>query len=427
MGVGSQLAAWRDRAGEILMRPRTDRKRIVASQTVRLQVFGGYLLLSGVVVSLAMGVRSMPTEHAAAWFDPVAVALVVIPTVGVVLAAAHRNARMLDISTRIYVGGYFIAIALWAVAWDGVPIDDVRVNWLTSLIGLAAFAAVIMQPFAVALLVLLLSVIGYVWMSAISSVDGLSRDLIATAMWPLLFTALLLTLARKTLNTVREYDDARSMAIEEAVEEARLEAGNRERARFDALVHDRVIATLIAAEPGAQSPTTIAQARSALSELDRLASGGLDGATIGDTESLARLRNAVSDLSDRVEVRVEARFDLGREPDADGGSDSGPEPVSYPSPVVHALSEAAGEAVRNSLRHAGDDANIAVLIEMKPRFVRVTVSDDGRGFDPAAVPPERLGIAVSIRRRMSLIDGGWGRLASVIDRGTTVQVGWSGS
>ena len=101
--------------------------------------------------------------------------------------------------------------------------------------------------------------------------------------------------------------------------------------------------------------------------------------------------------------------------------------MSYPSPVVHAITEAMGEAVRNSLRHAGPEANIAVLIEMRSRFVRVTVSDDGKGFDADAVPPERLGIAVSIGRRMALIDGGWGRLRSVIDRGTTVQVGWSGS
>ena len=61
------------------MRPRTDRKRIVASQTARLQVFGGYLLLSGVLVSLGLAIPAMPTEHAAAWFDLVA------------LCAAHRS------------------------------------------------------------------------------------------------------------------------------------------------------------------------------------------------------------------------------------------------------------------------------------------------------------------------------------------------
>ena len=36
-----------------------------------------------------------------------------------------------------------------------------------------------------------------------------------------------------------------------------------------------------------KADTTITQARSALSELDRLASGGTDGATLGGTEALA--------------------------------------------------------------------------------------------------------------------------------------------
>jgi len=429
----------RARVAEILMRPRTDRKRIVASQTARLQVFGGYLLLSGVLVSLGLAIPAMPTEHAAAWFDPVALALLTVPTIGVAIAAWNRNMRLLGIGTNGYVWAYFADIGLWFAAWDGVRIEDTPVNWLTTLAGMAAFATVITRSFGKAMLVLIASIVGCVWMNAATAAEGLSRELIATGIWPLIFAGLLLSLAYKTLETVREYDGARALAIEEAVIEAGLVARNRERARFDALVHDRVIATLIAAEPGPQSDTTITQARSALSELDRLASGGTDWATLGGTEALARMRDAVSGLSDRVEVRVEAQLgaDASRGPDPEvpdlevpgledpGADDSGP--VSYPSPVVHAITEAMGEAVRNSLRHAGPEANIAVLIEMRSRFVRVTVSDDGKGFDADAVPPERLGIAVSIGRRMALIDGGWGRLRSVIDRGTTVQVGWSGS
>ena len=413
----------RERVGEILMRPRTDRTRIVASQTARLQVFGGYLLISGVTVSLLIAIPTLPTEHVATWFDPVGLAMVVAPTVGVAIAASNRDTRLLRLCTRLYVLAYFAALVLWMVAWNGVPIVHTPINWLTSLIGMAAFATVILRPFGLALLVLSASVAGYVAVSAVTGAEGLSRGLIATGLWPMIFATLLLSLAHKTLITVRDYDAARALAIEDAVVEAGLVARNRERTRFDALVHDRVIATLIAAEPGPQSDTMIAQARWALDELDRLGSGGVDGATVGGPEAMARLRDAVSGLSDRVEVRTETEFAAVLGIDTGSGSDAGP--VSYPSPVIQALGEAMGEAVRNSLRHAGADASIAVLIEMNARFVRVTVSDDGSGFDVHAVPPERLGIAVSIRRRMALVDGGWGRLRSVLDRGTTVQVGWS--
>ena len=164
----------RARVAEILMRPRTDRKRIVASQTARLQVFGGYLLLSGVLVSLGLAIPAMPTEHAAAWFDPVALALLTVPTIGVAIAAWNRNMRLLGIGTNGYVWAYFADIGLWFAAWDGVRIEDTPVNWLTTLAGMAAFATVITRSFGKAMLVLIASIVGCVWMNAATAATVLN-------------------------------------------------------------------------------------------------------------------------------------------------------------------------------------------------------------------------------------------------------------
>ena len=74
---------------------------------------------------------------------------------------------------------------------------------------MAAFATVITRSFGKAMLVLIASIVGCVWMNAATAAEGLSRELIATGIWPLIFAGLLLSLAYKTLETVREYDGAR--------------------------------------------------------------------------------------------------------------------------------------------------------------------------------------------------------------------------
>ncbi|WP_284329334.1 sensor histidine kinase [Demequina litorisediminis] len=92
-----------------------------------------------------------------------------------------------------------------------------------------------------------------------------------------------------------------------------------------------------------------------------------------------------------------------------------------PGDAVAALSEALGEAVRNAARHAGDEARLSVSISADHRGVDILVADRGVGFDPEAVDPLRLGIRVSIRDRMSTVDGGRGAVYSRPGRGTTVQ------
>ena len=84
----------------------------------------------------------------------------------------------------------------------------------------------------------------------------------------------------------------------------------------------------------------------------------------------------------------------------------------------------AQEAVRNSLQHAGA---ARVAIEMKPvgEGAELTVSDDGRGFDPAASGPVETTdghIGIEVLRDLVEVGGGELRFESAPGRGTIVRL-----
>ncbi|WP_348536948.1 ATP-binding protein, partial [Nocardia carnea] len=112
-------------------------------------------------------------------------------------------------------------------------------------------------------------------------------------------------------------------------------------------------------------------------------------------------------------------------PRAPGGATP---PNRGPPPGRPAAGAAAlAEAVRNSLRHAGVPARRVrreVTVTVGAGGLLVVLRDDGKGFDRAAVPPDRLGIAASILGRMRQLPGGAGFVESAPGHGTTVTLMW---
>jgi signal transduction histidine kinase len=99
-----------------------------------------------------------------------------------------------------------------------------------------------------------------------------------------------------------------------------------------------------------------------------------------------------------------------------------PDGVAAPAPVLAALTGAAAEALENVRRHAGTGVATLVVRESNGR-VEVVVSDRGRGFDPAGVGPQRLGLAWSVHDRMDAV-GGRATVESAPGRGTVVRLRW---
>jgi len=83
------------------------------------------------------------------------------------------------------------------------------------------------------------------------------------------------------------------------------------------------------------------------------------------------------------------------------------------------VAAAAREAMLNAARHAGGE--VSVYIEGAPGSVDVYVRDRGPGFEPADVPPDRLGVRESIIGRLRRI-GGSATVAPGAGGGTEVHI-----
>ena len=93
-----------------------------------------------------------------------------------------------------------------------------------------------------------------------------------------------------------------------------------------------------------------------------------------------------------------------------------PLPGVPPETAEHLLRIAA-EAVHNCRKHAGVDA-VDVELAVRGSELVLTVTDDGRGFDPATVPADRHGQRTM--RERAVLCGGWLHVDTAPGRGTRV-------
>jgi signal transduction histidine kinase len=93
-----------------------------------------------------------------------------------------------------------------------------------------------------------------------------------------------------------------------------------------------------------------------------------------------------------------------------------------PPDVQIALYRVAQEGLNNVARHAGASA-VAMSLRVGPEGVELCIKDDGRGFDPALVPPDHFGLRI-MRERADTI-GATLTVDSAPGRGTQVVVRWA--
>ena len=87
---------------------------------------------------------------------------------------------------------------------------------------------------------------------------------------------------------------------------------------------------------------------------------------------------------------------------------------------LRAMVLAVGEAATNAAKHSGT-ARVSVYVEANDGAVEAWVTDHGSGFDPAAVSPDRAGIAESIVARMERVAGS-AEVTTNLGEGTEVHL-----
>jgi signal transduction histidine kinase/phage shock protein PspC (stress-responsive transcriptional regulator) len=185
--------------------------------------------------------------------------------------------------------------------------------------------------------------------------------------------------------------------------ERRQRIRSEERAEVAAHLHDSVLQTLALIQRHADAPS---QARTLARRQERELRSWLYGER--DPSSPATLHAALDAAADAVEADHQVAVEVVVVGDC------------ALDPPVEALAHAVREAMVNAARHAGVD-EVSVYVEVEDGAVTAFVRDRGRGFDPAAVEPGRLGIAQSIVGRMAR-HGGRAEVQSAPGEGTEVVV-----
>jgi signal transduction histidine kinase len=203
-------------------------------------------------------------------------------------------------------------------------------------------------------------------------------------------------------------DQARSDAVASYAVAAAHNAAETERVAVAALMHDSVLAALIAAE---RAHTAGGGA------------GGRDGARGADAAGQRRPgRGRGPDEPVAVAAIAAALRRVVADLDADAPSPpTSPRPLRSFRGASRAVVLAATQAVSNAIVHAHGEG-LRVALRADGQRLRVQVTDRGPGFDPASIPDDRLGIRGSIVARMAAV-GGRARVRTAAD-GTHVVLDW---
>jgi len=231
-----------------------------------------------------------------------------------------------------------------------------------------------------------------------------------------------------------------ALQLQKLLEEREELAVFEERSRLARDLHDAVTQTLFSASLIAETLPAIwesdrQEGKTLLGELRRLSRGALAEmrtlllelrpavlieAGLGDL-----LRQLAEAVTGRTGIPVQVKVEN------EGGECLISQVPTLPPEVHVALYRIAQEALNNVVKHA-HASQVAIRLccatsaadvdKVLRKRVELQVSDDGRGFDPSCIPPDRLGLDI-IRERAQAI-GAELTIESLAGHGTQVMVVW---
>ena len=213
----------------------------------------------------------------------------------------------------------------------------------------------------------------------------------------------------RVLRTRADRADRAELAAQRLFEDQRRQTAiEAERVQTDALLHDSVLAALLAAA-GYEAPgraTSMAQ-----SALDIISNADQHPVMQPSVVSLGTVLASLE--QDITPLRDHAHIDLTSAADTD-----------LPVETANALVAATLQALTNSIRHAGPSARrSAVAARLDDGGIRIVITDNGAGFTVDTVNQERLGVRISILERVHSA-GASAEILSAPGQGTTVVLEW---
>ncbi|MFE3289499.1 sensor histidine kinase [Rhodococcus sp. NPDC059234] len=347
----------------------------------------------------------------APWYTPVAAVIVFAPVLALGPASFSPDLRWVRRFASLAAATYLVAVVGWLPLLHG-HIPATREIWISAITAMPAMAAAACWRPAPAVLYLVASSVAAEVIRHITR-DGPDSTLLPEIFNVVMTNSMYVVATIAAVQSGRTLDRTRAAAMRQSAAAAAVAARDVERKRFDALIHDRVMSTLLGIARRGNTDQLSEQSGLALRELDRLRASDVATEALDTDAAVALIRAALVEVDEDGDVDVDVRIESA---------------VTIPREACRAIASAAAEALRNSIQHAdgaNETADRLVAVDVDTDGLQVLVADNGRGFDPDRVPPYGLGISVSIRARMASVTGGSAEIHSAPHRGTRVVLRWT--
>jgi signal transduction histidine kinase len=387
-----------------------------------LAIAGAAVIFGGLSVGsfLAQGWHPVAVLAAAGWLASFGLPVLLG------LTSRWASRRLQHTLVALEAVSFVVLAGYWLMAGPGPLPHGAEIPWVITFTGVPCMAVAVFAPGRVVwAFTVLTSLLSGAVRFRTTTEEFPALVGLADGLYSLLLVSVFVALTLAARRAAARVDDATQLARQAEAHRAARVSRRQERLRIDALVHDSVISTLLMAGLG-RSPLPVVSAHAAktLRQLDALTAPPVQPVVLV-SDLVRRLSRLAAQIAPDVAVQVV-------DPACPGGGAAIERTV--PSVAVVALLGAAGEALRNSVANAAGPATPGVPVRRVHRSVtvlssndgcQITVSDDGVGFTPGAVPPERLGIAQSILGRMEAVPGGVANVRSALGRGTDVVLAWA--
>ncbi len=336
------------------------------------------------------------------------------------LAAAHAGAILL-----FAVLGWWLPFPMLRAGWIAVPASGALLSilafaaytgsdpalalpwhWTIEAVGVSFFALVVRPWIAVTAVFVSGSLPACSALIFLGFVPETIASLTPVHFTNIGFLALFLGM-RAQINRFRE---AQSEALLLRERQAREEAEADRQAEFSRMIHDEILSVFTAAL--ALEGTPPRELRSAAQHALVLSSPTTSPGLLLTVDSMRSCEQTSIDLLVAL-----------RHIDSTLHTDTSQAPGWLPEAVGTALTLAATEALRNSIRHAGPEAQRTLTARIEQNDACVVIADNGVGFDPDRIPAERLGVRSSIVGLMQRA-GGDAMIRSTPGVGTEVTLSW---